>query len=60
MWRHVVWYLCTDVSEEPPASIILIYDGLQGVRLSKLYYWRDKIKELRMEEHETQTLEVIN
>jgi hypothetical protein len=38
MWRHVVWYLCTDVSEEPPVSIILIYDGLQGVTMNKLYY----------------------
>ena len=60
MWCHVVWQLCTDVSEKPPAPIILIDDGLHGVTQSKIYYWGDKIKGMRLEERVARTVEVLN
>lgn len=44
IWQRVVWQLCTDVSEEPPASIILVdVDGLNGVTYSDIYYQGDEI-----------------
>jgi len=44
----------------PPASTIWLYDGLQGVALSKLYYWGEEIRGLRLEDHVAQILEVLN